>query len=121
MEGEMTGGQGQGVRVRIVQSFWDDYSLLDAPERARVDALIDCLRGRMARTGDGSRPVMALDQYRLMRNLRVRFDEILCVTDGAVSLDVLFRSGSSDVMLLGAAVAAEISEPPFSDSTVRAG
>jgi hypothetical protein len=104
----MENGQGQSVRVRIVQSFWDDYSLLDAPERARVDALIEHLRRRMARDADARRPVMALDEYRLMRNIRVRSDEILCVTDGAVSLDVLFRAGSSDVMLLGAAVVTDV-------------
>jgi hypothetical protein len=47
--------------------------------------------------------VVALDEYRLMRSLAVVDDAILTVTDGRVSLDVLCRTHSAEMIVLGAA------------------
>jgi hypothetical protein len=90
-------------RVRFAPSFREDYALLDAEDRRDVDCLVERLRSRMTGAPVTDRPVVALDEFRMVRSLSVRRDEILSVTDGRVSLDVLCRVGSGEVILLGAA------------------
>ena len=91
------------VTLRIAPSFRDDYQLLDAKDQRSVDLLIRRLEGRVENGGDPGKPVVALDEQRLRRSLRVTHDSILTVTDGRVSLDVLCRSHSEEVVVLGAA------------------
>ena len=91
------------LTVRLAASFRDDYHLLDSEDRRGVDRLLQRLEGRIEKGGEFGAPILALDEYRLMRSLRVTDDAILTVTDGRVALDVLCRSQSAEVIVLGAA------------------
>jgi hypothetical protein len=89
--------------LRLAASFREDYDLLDPDDRASVDRLVGRLGERIETGRELGRGVVALDEYRLMRSLAVSDDAILTVTDGRVSLDVLCRTGSAEVIVLGAA------------------